>query len=317
MRLRFGATRPGAPISSRRGHSAADSVRHRLRPRRRGGRQRLRRSGRRSLPTGSCRSPSSPTPARATSASATPPRAPASRSSSRVGRRCSPSSVRASSEEVAAWRSRSASSARTGTSPSAASAPGPGRVNYLLGNDPAKWRTGLRPTSVSSATSGRVRTWSSRARTGIEVRVLVRPGARVRVVLGDRGAKRPRSTGKETCVSTPRSASSRTRPLAQLVARRVPVRSSFALDRAVRAMASPSAGLRRRTCQSAPGLLHRPGRGLRSLGSSIAVDGAGSADRPSTRITTDLPRRGCGFDPAPTGKGPRDAVAPPSPVLSR
>ena len=45
--------------------------------------------------------------------------------------------------------------------------PGPGRVNYLLGNDRAKWRTGLRTYGASStATSGRVWTWSSRARTG-------------------------------------------------------------------------------------------------------------------------------------------------------
>ncbi len=41
-------------------------------------------------------------------------------------------------------RSRFASSARTGTSPSAVSGPAPGRVNYLLGNDPAEWQTGLR-----------------------------------------------------------------------------------------------------------------------------------------------------------------------------
>jgi hypothetical protein len=41
--------------------------------------------------------------------------------------------------------------------------PGPGRVNYLLGNDPAKWHTG--PMSASSTrTSGRAWTWSSTAR---------------------------------------------------------------------------------------------------------------------------------------------------------
>ena len=104
---------------------------------------RRRRSGRRSPPTGSCRSPSRPTPARPTRASATPRRAPASRSSSRAGRRCSPSSVRASS----AGRGVALALRFLGSNRNVAirgERPGPGRVNYLLGNDPAKWHTGLR-----------------------------------------------------------------------------------------------------------------------------------------------------------------------------
>ena len=71
--------------------------------------------------------------------------------------------------------------------------PGPGRVNYLLGNDPAKWRTGLRTYErvvyrnlwpgvdmVFAGQNGK-----------LKYEFLVRPGARVRDIrLAYRGAKR-------------------------------------------------------------------------------------------------------------------------------
>ena len=89
--------------------------------------------------------------------------------------------VRASSEEGAAWRSRSASSARTGTSPSAASARGRAGSTTCSETIPPSGAPACAPSSASStATSGRAWTWSSRGRTGtLKYEFLVRPGARV------------------------------------------------------------------------------------------------------------------------------------------
>ena len=150
-------------------------------------------ASRRSPPTGSCRSLSSRTPARPTPASATPPRAPALRSSSRAGRRCSLSSDRRRRARGRAPRSRSASSARTANVAIRGERPEQGRVNYLLGNDPAKWHTGLRTYErvvyrnlwpgvdmVFAGQNGR-----------LKYEFLVRPGARVdEIRLAYRGAKR-------------------------------------------------------------------------------------------------------------------------------
>ncbi len=93
--------------------------------------------------------------------------------------------------------------------------PGPGRVNYLLGNDPAKWRTGLR-------TYERVVYREPLAGCGhglrgperhAQVRVPRPPWSPRRATSGSPTAARSgsRSTGKETCASAPRSASSPTR----------------------------------------------------------------------------------------------------------
>ena len=107
--------------------------------------------------------------------------------------------------------------------------PGPGRVNYLLGNDPAKWRTGLRTYErvvyrdlwpgidmVFTGQNGK-----------LKYEFLVRPGARVSDIrLAYRGAKRLSLDRRGTCASgTPLGVLTDTRPVSyQLVAgKRVPV----------------------------------------------------------------------------------------------
>ena len=114
--------------------------------------------------------------------------------------------------------------------------PGPGRVNYLLGNDPAKWHTGLRTYErvvyrnlwpgvdmVFAGQSGK-----------LKYEFLVRPGARVRDIrLAYRGAKRLSLDRQGNLrIDTSLGVLSDTRPLSyQLVAgKRVPVASSFALE---------------------------------------------------------------------------------------
>ena len=115
--------------------------------------------------------------------------------------------------------------------------PGPGRVNYLLGNDPAKWRTGLRTyervvyrnlwPGVDMVFAGQ--------NGELKYEFLVRPGARVRDIrLAYRGAKRLSLDRQGNLrIGTSLGVLTDTRPLSyQLVAgKRVPVRSSFALDR--------------------------------------------------------------------------------------
>ena len=114
--------------------------------------------------------------------------------------------------------------------------PGPGRVNYLLGNDPAKWHTGLRTYErvvyrnlwpgvdmVFAGQNGK-----------LKYEFLVRPGARVSDIrLAYRGAKRLSLDRQGNLrIRTSLGVLTDTRPASyQLVAgKRVPVRSSFALQ---------------------------------------------------------------------------------------
>jgi hypothetical protein len=92
--------------------------------------------------------------------------------------------------------------------------PESGRVNYLIGNDPAKWRTGLRTYErvvyrnlwpgvdvVFAGQNGK-----------LKYEFLVRPGARASEIrLAYRGAKRLSLDRQGTCASAHRSASSPTR----------------------------------------------------------------------------------------------------------
>ena len=111
------------------------------------------------------------------------------------------------------WRSRSASSAPNRNVAIRGERPRPGRVNYLLGNDPAKWHTGLRSyervvyrnlwPGVDMAFAGR----SGK----LKYEFLVRPGARVQDIrLAYRGAKRLSLDRRGTCASAQSSASSAT-----------------------------------------------------------------------------------------------------------
>ena len=117
--------------------------------------------------------------------------------------------------------------------------PAPGRVNYLLGNDPSKWHTGLRTYErvVYRDLWPGVDMALRRARSGkLKYEFLVRPGARVRDIrLAYRGAKRLSLDRRGTCASAQRSASSATTRPIELPAHRTggecPSASSFALSR--------------------------------------------------------------------------------------
>ena len=184
--------------------------------------------------------------------------------------------------------------------------PGPGRVNYLLGNDPAKWHTGLR-------TDERVvyrNLWPGvdmvfAGQNGeLKYEFLVRPGARVRDIrLAYRGAKRLSLDRQGNLrIGTPLGVLTDTRPTSyQLVAgRRVPVRSSFALSRrgAGYGFALGRGYDRRYPLVIDPGLdysTYLGGVGP-EWGSSIAVDGAGSAYLTGTTYWSDFPTTVGAFD---------------------
>ena len=131
-------------------------------------------------------------PVRRTCASATPRKAPASRSSSRDGRRCSLSSARASRQgEGVALALRFLGANRNVAI--RGERPAPGRVNYLLGNDPSKWHTGLRTYErvvYRNLWPGVDMVFAGQGGK-LKYEFLVRPGARVRDIrLAYRGAKR-------------------------------------------------------------------------------------------------------------------------------
>ena len=165
--------------------------------------------------------------------------------------------------------------------------PGTGRVNYLLGNDPAKWRTGLRTYErvvYRNLWPGVDMVFAGQNGT-LKYEFLVRPGARVRDIrLAYRGAKRLSLDRQGNLrIGTSLGDLTDTRPISyQLVAgRRVPVRSSFALDRrgagygfavggatttAIRSSSTPASSIRPTSAS-----------GDNDQGNGIAVDGAGSA----------------------------------------
>ena len=164
---------------------------------------------------------------------------------------------------------------------------GPGRVNYLLGNDPAKWHTGLRTYErvvYRNLWPGVDMVFHGQNGT-LKYEFLVRPGARVSEIrLAYRGARRLSLDRQgDLRIRTSLGVLTDTRPVSyQLVAgKRVPVRASFALEPArrlrlrTRRRLRPPLPARHRP---GPRLLHLPGRKRRSThGYGIAVDGAGSA----------------------------------------
>ena len=184
--------------------------------------------------------------------------------------------------------------------------PGPGRVNYLLGNDPAKWRTGLRTyervvyrnlwPGVDMVFAGQ--------NGELKYEFLVRPGARVRDIrLAYRGAKRLSLDRRGNLrIHTSLGVLTDTRPASyQFVAgKRVPVASSFALE--------PHGGGygfaveptydRRYPLLIDPGLLYSTylGGGDLDLGHGIAVDGAGSAYLTGLTSSADFPTTAGAFD---------------------
>jgi hypothetical protein len=188
-----------------------------------------------------------------------------------------------------------------------AEAPGQGRVNYLLGNDPANWHTGMRTYErvvyhnlwpgvdmVFAGQNGK-----------LKYEFLVRPGARVSEIrLAYRGAKR---------LSLDRQGNLRIRTLLgvltdpqpasyQLVAdKRVPVRSSFALESDGRgySFAVESGYDHRYPLVIDPGLAYSTylGGSGDDRGYAVTVDAAGSAYVTGETRSADFPTTPGAFEP--------------------
>lgn len=191
--------------------------------------------------------------------------------------------------------------------------PAPGRVNYLLGSDPAKWRTGL-PTYSELVYRG---LWPGidlhvRGTGQLKYEFRVAPGARVSdirfayngasgVVIDKRG---------NLVLHTPLGALTDTRPVTyQVIAgRRVPVQSRFAPAGAANrygfAVGEYDAN---RALVIDPGLLYSTflGGSADEAGTGIAVDGTGSAYVVGWTESTDFPTTVGAFDTSHNGS--RDA----------
>ena len=191
--------------------------------------------------------------------------------------------------------------------------PGPGSVNYLLGNDPAEWRTGARTyervvyrnlwPSVDMVFAGQ--------NGELKYEFLVRAGARVRDIrLAYGGAKRLSLDRQGNLrIDTSLGVLTDTRPLSyQLVAgKRVPVRSSFALDRRGTGygFALGRGYDRRYPLVIDPHLAYSTYLGgvSEDWGSSIAVDAAGSPYVTGYTISSDFPTTAGAFDTTFNGSG--------------
>ena len=189
--------------------------------------------------------------------------------------------------------------------------PGPGRVNYLLGNDPAKWRSGLRTyerIAYRNLWPGVDMVFAGQ-NGELKYEFLVRPGARVRDIrLAYRGAERLTLDRLGNLrIGTSLGVLTDTRPLSyQLVAgKRMRVRSSFAL---YRRGTSYGFALGRRYDRRYP-LVIDPGLAYSTYlgglgedqGFSIAVDGAGSAYLTGYTASGNFPTTAGAFDTTHNG----------------
>jgi hypothetical protein len=181
--------------------------------------------------------------------------------------------------------------------------PRPGRVNYLLGNDPAKWQTNL-------PTYGQVvyrNVWP-----GIDVRFrgaegqlkyefLLRPGAEVGDIrLAYRGAERLSLDRRgNLLIETPLGRLTDMRPFAyqQRGGERVPVSSRYLLPQGERYGIAVGAYDRGRPLVIDPGLLYSTYLGAgNDGGQGIAVDGAGNAYVTGLTNSTNFPTTPGAFD---------------------
>ena len=166
--------------------------------------------------------------------------------------------------------------------------PGPGRVNYLLGNDPAKWHTGLRTYErvvYRNLWPGVDMVFAGQNGT-LKYEFLVRPGARVRDIrLAYRGAKRLSLDRQGNLrIRTSLGVLTDARPAELPTRRRQAGARREAASRstgAVRAMASRSAGattaaIRSSSTRASLYSTYLGGSGD-DHGNGIAVDGAGNA----------------------------------------
>src|SRR5882724_7807822 len=183
--------------------------------------------------------------------------------------------------------------------------PSAGRINYLRGNNPANWRTGLRTYErvvyhgiwpgidmVFHGQSGK-----------LKYEFLVSPGARAADIrLAYRGAKRlSLDSAGNLLVGTPAGVLTDERPLSyQLVAgKRVPVRSRFALGQGdAFSFVLGRDYDRRYPLVIDPGLLYSTylGGGGDDYGNDIAVDGTGSAYVTGYTTSADFPTTPGAFD---------------------
>ena len=182
---------------------------------------------------------------------------------------------------------------------------GPGRVNYLLGNDPAKWHTGLRTYErvvYRNLWPGVDMVFHGQNGT-LKYEFLVRPGARVSGIrLAYRGAKRLSLDRQgNLLIRTPLGVLTDTRPVSyQLVARQARARREAVRARPRRAAtASRSAAATTaatRSSSTPASLLHLPGRKRLDDGYGIAVDAAGSAYVTGNTASADFPTTAGAFD---------------------
>jgi beta-propeller repeat-containing protein len=198
------------------------------------------------------------------------------------------------------------------------SRPTEGKVNYLIGRDPARWRTGL-PT-YGEITYREL--WPGidlvfrGARGQLKYEFLVRPGARVtdaRLALGgaeglslDRGGNLRIRTAAGTLTDR--------RPVSYQVmaGKRVPVGSRFVLGKGGRVGFVVGAHDPGRTLVIDPGLVYSTllGGAAGDLGIDIAIDAAGSAYVTGETASTDFPSTAGSFDQTFNGSGVDQYGAP-------
>ena len=204
------------------------------------------------------------------------------------------------------WRSRSASSARTGTSPSAASARSRAGSTTCSGTTLPSGTPACAPTSASStAISGRAWTWPSPGESGkLKYEFLVRPGARVaghqaRLPRREAALARPaRKPARPHTARRPRRRAPRQLPAhpGEASARRQQLRAQPERRR-LRLLPRPRIRPPLPACnRPRPRLLQILGGTSEDRGLGISVDGAGSAYVTGVTSSADFPTTAGAFE---------------------
>ena len=189
----------------------------------------------------------------------------------------------------------------------------PGKVNYLLGNDPEKWHTNL-PSygqlAYRDLWPGIDMVFRGDANR-LKYEFVLRPGARVEDIrLAYRGADRlALGAGGQLLIATGAGTLTDMRPVSyqDVRGRRVPVKSRFQLEPAVGHATAYGFGVGtydpRRPLVIDPGLLYSTYLGGNSsdIGNPVAVDAAGSAYVTGETNSDDFPTTAGAFDRARNG----------------